>query len=174
MGRNVFSVPIFFIVFRETLEAAIIVSVLCSLVEQIAHEDSTRSAATTVVDAKDRPADAPQTPDALAAQPELESPEDAAVRAKRFIRRMRWQIFSGSLLGLLIAIAIGAAFIAVWFTKAADLWAKSEELWEGTRPSYAPAATLPLTTLCRYLRADRVHHDLRHGRDDAQNGPRQG
>lgn len=30
-----FSVPIFFIVFRETLEAAIIVSVLLGLVEQI-------------------------------------------------------------------------------------------------------------------------------------------
>ena len=32
---TVFSVPIFFIVFRETLEAAIIVSVLLGLVEQI-------------------------------------------------------------------------------------------------------------------------------------------
>ena len=31
----------------------------------------------------------------------------------------------------MIALAIGAAFIAVWFTKAADLWKKSEELWEG-------------------------------------------
>jgi len=33
--------------------------------------------------------------------------------------------------GLLIALAIGAAFIAVWFTQASDLWKKSEELWEG-------------------------------------------
>lgn len=31
----------------------------------------------------------------------------------------------------MIALAIGAAFIAVWFTKAADLWKKSEALWEG-------------------------------------------
>ena len=29
------------------------------------------------------------------------------------------------------ALAIGAAFIAIWFTQAADLWNKSEELWEG-------------------------------------------
>jgi high-affinity iron transporter len=28
-------------------------------------------------------------------------------------------------------LAVGAAFIAVWFTKASDLWAKSEDLWEG-------------------------------------------
>ena len=34
-------------------------------------------------------------------------------------------------MGLLIALAIGAAFIAVWFTQASDLWKKSEELWEG-------------------------------------------
>ena len=38
MGKNLFSVPIFFIVFRETLEAAIIVSVLLGLAEQIVHE----------------------------------------------------------------------------------------------------------------------------------------
>ncbi|EKM56527.1 uncharacterized protein PHACADRAFT_253706 [Phanerochaete carnosa HHB-10118-sp] len=44
---------------------------------------------------------------------------------------MRWQIFLGSFLGLFIALAVGAAFIAVWFTKASDLWSKSEELWEG-------------------------------------------
>jgi high-affinity iron transporter len=41
------------------------------------------------------------------------------------------QIFAGAGLGLLIALAVGAAFIAVWFTQASDLWAKSEELWEG-------------------------------------------
>lgn len=34
---NVFSVPIFFIVFRETLEAVIIISVLLGIVEQIAN-----------------------------------------------------------------------------------------------------------------------------------------
>lgn len=33
--------------------------------------------------------------------------------------------------GFLLALSIGAAFIAVWFTQASDLWAKSENLWEG-------------------------------------------
>jgi hypothetical protein len=41
------------------------------------------------------------------------------------------QIFTGSAFGFLIAAAIGAAFLAIWFTKASDLWKKSEELWEG-------------------------------------------
>lgn len=42
-----------------------------------------------------------------------------------------FQIFAGSALGFLIAATIGAAFLAVWFTKASDLWQKSEDLWEG-------------------------------------------
>lgn len=41
------------------------------------------------------------------------------------------QIALGSALGLFIALAVGAAFIAVWFTQAANLWSKTEELWEG-------------------------------------------
>lgn len=136
MGKNVFSVPIFFIVFRETLEAAIIVSVLLGLVEQIVHEDK----ALRPVAAAEKPEGDRDSADALAEQPELESTEDAGLRKKRFLRRMRWQIFAGSFVGLFIALAVGAAFIAVWFTKASNLWAKSEELWEGTN------------VVCRYRR----------------------
>jgi high-affinity iron transporter len=33
--------------------------------------------------------------------------------------------------GLLAAVAIGSAFIAVWFTRTSDLWTNLEELWEG-------------------------------------------
>lgn len=47
MVRNLFSLPIFFIVFRETLEAAIIVSVLLGLAEQIVHEDPAQFGDTT-------------------------------------------------------------------------------------------------------------------------------
>ncbi|KAF7790000.1 hypothetical protein EIP86_000948 [Pleurotus ostreatoroseus] len=131
MGKNVFSVPIFFIVFRETLEAAIIVSVLLGLVEQIAYEDAASNTPSLIEDPEKRATSSdPNSPD-LADAPSLQSPEQHAADTKRFIRRMRWQIFLGSGLGLLIALAIGAAFIAVWFTKAADLWAKSEDLWEG-------------------------------------------
>ena len=134
MGKNVFSVPIFFIVFRETLEAAIIVSVLLGLVEQIVHDDGlTPSPTPNVEDANNGSSDnnSGQLVEQLAEQPVLDDNLDDAARKRRFIRRMRWQIFAGSLIGLTIALAIGAAFIAVWFTKASDLWAKSEALWEG-------------------------------------------
>lgn len=43
MARDLFSVPIFFIVFRETLEAAIIISVLLGLVEQIVREPTSKA-----------------------------------------------------------------------------------------------------------------------------------
>lgn len=39
-GKNVFSVPIFFVLFRETVEAGIVVSCLLSLVDQLAPVDS--------------------------------------------------------------------------------------------------------------------------------------
>lgn len=144
MGKNVFSVPIFFIVFRETLEAAIIVSVLLGLVEQIANDDSLSSSPSNSNNNNEKSSSDGNSGE-LAEQPVLESEVDAAARKKRFIRRMRWQIFAGSVIGLFIALAIGAAFIAVWFTKASDLWAKSEELWEGKRVTRILYTSLCLT-----------------------------
>ncbi|WVQ98338.1 hypothetical protein IAU59_005461 [Kwoniella sp. CBS 9459] len=117
MGHNYFDVPIFFIVFRETIEAGIIISVLLSFVEQLmltgklASEDNS----TTSVD---NPAAANG------------SPEDLEKRRK-LIRRMRIQIWAGTISGFLLALAIGAAFIAVFYTKVNDLWAKTEQIWEG-------------------------------------------
>ncbi|KAI5475027.1 iron permease FTR1 [Pseudohyphozyma bogoriensis] len=105
---NLFSVPIFFIVLRETIEAAIIVSVLLSLVENLIDRN-----------------------DALKG-PEGEGAEDGEARRKRVVRSMRVQIWAGTLVGLFIAVCIGAAFIAVFFTTLNDLWGSSEEIWEGT------------------------------------------
>ncbi|KAF9530010.1 Ftr1 protein [Crepidotus variabilis] len=117
MAKNLFSVPIFFIVFRETLEASIIIAVLLSLAKQIVQEDSHSSVPSTV------DSDIKEETDGQIV--------DGNVRRQRLIRKMRIQILIGAACGLLLALAIGAAFIAVWFTKASDLWAKSEELWEG-------------------------------------------
>jgi high-affinity iron transporter len=200
MARNLFSVPIFFIVFRETLEAAIIVAVLLGLVEQIVHDDSgvlAGAGSTTLgpnnagtgpgndvdkdVDEKKGAttpsADVPTLNTSNRTNSNIDEPDqkhlaevDAHINRKRLIRKLRIQvsrssertfmtchfigtlhsclrrasliqfrmlnrhfrqIFSGAALGFLLALAIGAAFIAVWFTQAADLWQKSEELWEG-------------------------------------------
>ncbi|KAJ3865426.1 iron permease FTR1 [Lentinula novae-zelandiae] len=126
MTKNLFSVPIFFIAFRETLEAAIIVSVLLGLAEQIVYEDpgrftQERTVTSTTDESKQ---DNPEQDLAVAA--------DEEVQRRRLIRKLRIQIFAGAGIGLLIALSVGAAFIAVWFTQAANLWANTEELWEGS------------------------------------------
>ncbi|KAF9355641.1 high-affinity iron permease [Mortierella sp. AD094] len=89
MGSDYFSVPIFFIIFRETTEAAIIVSVLLSFLSQVITEDH-------------------------------------AMR-----KRLARQVWGGTALGLIISLAIGAAFIVVWNKYATNLWATSEGIWVG-------------------------------------------
>ncbi|KAF9357206.1 hypothetical protein BGX26_004079 [Mortierella sp. AD094] len=89
-GTDYFSVPIFFILFRETTEAAIIVSVLLTFLKQVLSDD--RSAQ----------------------------------------RRLTIQVWGGTALGLFISIAIGVAFIVVWNKYSNNIWASSEEIWEGS------------------------------------------
>ncbi|KAF9644255.1 iron permease FTR1 [Thelephora ganbajun] len=131
---NVFSVPIFFIVFREALETAIIISVLLGVVEQIANTRLGGDSPPVTESEKEK-----QNTESgvLEAPPSLPSNDgdDASSdedKRKKLLRKLRIQIFVGSGVGLLVALAIGAAFVAVWFTKASDLWKKSEQLWEGT------------------------------------------
>ncbi|KAI0252946.1 iron permease FTR1 [Lactifluus subvellereus] len=125
MARNLFSIPIFFIVFRETLETSIILSVLLGLVEQIVRKDSNVSGGQNTSPSLN------ENEEGNISSQELSGNEDGP-RTKRLIRKMRLQIFAGSALGFLIAAIIGATFLAIWFTKASNLWQKSEELWEGS------------------------------------------
>ncbi|TXT15962.1 hypothetical protein VHUM_00465 [Vanrija humicola] len=111
-STNVFYVPIFFIVFRETIEAAIIVSVLLSFVEQLMTTGRL----------------SPNETDEHAFG---DHDQEHNAQVKTLIKRMRWQIWAGTLTGLLISLIIGAAFIAVFYTKLNDLWAKTEQIWEG-------------------------------------------
>lgn len=85
MGKNLFSVPIFFIVFRETLEAAIIISVLLGLVEQIVQDDPNRLTNVVQTTAGD------STDDSLPS-PVASDPEDATIRSRRLIRKLRIQV----------------------------------------------------------------------------------
>ncbi|KAL2914215.1 high-affinity iron permease [Polyrhizophydium stewartii] len=89
---NVFSVPIFFILLRETLEASIIISVMVALIDKLA---------------------------------------ETSVRFRDLAGPLRRRVWLGTLSGLLLSLAIGAAFLAVWYKYAVNLWAKAEVLWEG-------------------------------------------
>ncbi|KAF8691069.1 hypothetical protein AX14_002825 [Amanita brunnescens Koide BX004] len=123
MVKNLFSVPIFFIVFRETIEAAIIVSTLLGLAQQIAYDtqsptDNTTSTSNDINKERDGASTIP--------------PAEETVTVRQLARKLKIQIFAGAAVGIVIALAIGAAFIAVWFTKANDLYSKAEVLWEAT------------------------------------------
>jgi len=89
---NVFAPQIFFIVFRECLEAVIVVSVLLSFLRQ-----------------------------------SLGQPDQDQKIYKRLVK----QVWMGSILGVVICMIIGGAFIGVFYGLGHDIWSESEDLWEG-------------------------------------------
>jgi high-affinity iron transporter len=102
MAKNLFSVPIFFIVFRETLEAVIIIAVLLGLVEQLVHagEDDSRSPTTLVAGHEKAETASDHTPKSERGVPVLENQDDATTESavdratanKRLIRKMHIQV----------------------------------------------------------------------------------
>ncbi|KAF0438416.1 iron permease FTR1 [Gigaspora margarita] len=55
-------------------------------------------------------------------------PDDKDSNLRKYFKKQLW---IGSLSGLLAALLIGGAFIAVFYTVAKNLWAQSEAAWEG-------------------------------------------
>jgi high-affinity iron transporter len=62
-------------------------------------------------------------------------------------------VILGALSGLAVAFAIGAAFLAVFYTQANDLYGKAEELWEGIFCLIAVLLITPMSLAI--LRADK-------------------
>lgn len=85
MSKSLFSVPIFFIVFRETLEAAIIISVLLGLVEQIVQEDPNRATNPLAAITNDFKESSDSTP-------VPSDPEEQNSRRRLLIRKLRIQV----------------------------------------------------------------------------------
>ena len=85
MTRNLFSVPIFFIVFRETLEAAIIVASLLGLVKQIVYSHFHTLGSQEPISEEEGKKGSGDT-----AVREVSDDEDA-LRKRRLLRKMRLQ-----------------------------------------------------------------------------------
>ena len=84
MTHNLFSVPIFFIVFRETLEASIIIATLLGLVEQLVYS-SFHSLEGQIQSSEDEKKES-----VVMSSPEV-SDVDERLRKRRFLRKMRFQ-----------------------------------------------------------------------------------
>jgi len=101
---NVFAVPIFFIVFRETLETVIVVSVLLSFLKQ-----------------------------------QLGPERDPVV-----YRKLRKQVWLGTLVGFAICLVIGCGMIGAFYGLGTDKWASTEDIWEGV---FALIASLVISVM---------------------------
>jgi high-affinity iron transporter len=114
MTVQVFAVPVFFIVFRETLETAIIVSVLLAFLKQ--------------------------TLDGPDANKTIYKKLVKQVRTSLFSvspRILTPQVWLGTGLGLIICLIIGGALIGTFYGLGKDKWASTEYYWEAAFAIFA-------------------------------------
>ncbi|KAK3490246.1 iron permease FTR1/Fip1/EfeU [Neurospora hispaniola] len=137
---QLFSVPIFLLVFRETIETSIIVSVLLVFLKQTLASPSSSSpaeaisrAAATTAAAAAADDDELKPPSSTNNNNNSDSPQQPVVVDLRVYNALRRQILLGTVLGFILCIAIGGAVIGVFYTLGVNKWESSgaELNWEG-------------------------------------------
>ncbi len=131
MAVDVFSVPVFLVVFRESLETVIIVSVLLAFLKQTLGRPDTelQELSTQEQQTQHRENAATSTPAAADSTTATTTPlPDPRLSP---YRRLVRQVWAGTLAGLLLCCVVAAALIAVFYTLGADRWGASEETYEG-------------------------------------------
>lgn len=131
---NAFSVPVFFIVFRETLEAAIIISVLLAFIKQ-----SLGTPTTEVSDITNHPEYDPENPEKVLSPVEVSADSSSGdafagqseAEKKELQKKLIRQVWFGAGFGLLICFVLGGTFIGVFYSLDKNLWSSFEDLWEG-------------------------------------------
>ncbi|GMM36398.1 hypothetical protein DASC09_037230 [Saccharomycopsis crataegensis] len=109
-----FSLDIFFIMFRETLECVIIVSVLLAFLEQ--NQEFVK--------------DNTEEPPLLSSEIDREAVNEN-ISDNFLYNNLRLQVWFGAFCGVVACLIIGALFILVFYQLDIDLWSKSEHYWEG-------------------------------------------
>ncbi|KAI5955448.1 FTH2 [Candida theae] len=105
--EDYFSIQIFFIILRETLESAIIISVLLSFINQRSHKSDASSTTTN------------------------SAASNASSHLQRVQRKLKIQVWVGAVLGLFICFLIGLVFILAFYFIGKDYWSYTERVWEG-------------------------------------------
>lgn len=140
--EDYFSVQVFFIVLRETLELAIIISVLLAFVNQSFPDDPPAKFKSVVSPSSD--------PDLTAS----ESP------AKTQLRTLKFHIWVGGLCGFLVCLVVGAIILTVFYVVGSDLWATTEHYWEG---AFSILASIIISVMgIKMLRVNRMQQKWKH------------
>ena len=99
-----FSIQIFFIILRETIETGIIISVLLSFIEQqFKFKEGVND----------------------------EQREEDERKNEEVKKKMKRQVFVGAGLGLSVCLILGSIFIAAFNFLGKDYWSYTERIWEG-------------------------------------------
>lgn len=141
--EDYFSVQVFFIVLRETLELAIIISVLLAFVNQTLH------------DSKQKPAKIVQTYGESSNS--VQKPESSS---ESQLHMLKVHIWVGGLCGFLVCLVVGAVILTVFYVIGNDLWATTEHYWEG---AFSILASVIISLMgVKMLRVNRMQQKWKH------------
>lgn len=133
--NNYFSVQVFLIVLRETLELAIIMSVLLAFIKQSFSSNNplnyNRSTLNTnhIVDGDETSGVLQETGDSEISDVQH---TNLAVENTSIYKYLRLQIWIGGLLGVTCCLIIGSIILAIFYIIGKDFWSVAEHYWEGT------------------------------------------
>ncbi|CAG86020.2 DEHA2C06336p [Debaryomyces hansenii CBS767] len=132
---NYFSVQVFLIVLRETLESAIIISVLLAFIKQSFNSNNLLNSNHNTLN-KNHIVDGDETSEVLHETGHSEISDDqhtsVAVDNSSIYNYLRLQIWIGGLLGVTCCLIIGSIILAIFYIIGKDFWSVTEHYWEGT------------------------------------------
>lgn len=140
-----FSVQVFFIIFRETVETVIIVSVLLAFLNRGFGAQALKD--NNVIDDEGQPLNSlpnDESNQSLLEETHLLSSNSnnatsttiyqgnakMSQTSKIVYRRLFIQVWVGAILGLLVCLVIGSFFVFAFYHLGRDLWGATEKLWE--------------------------------------------
>ncbi|KAG5461860.1 MAG: hypothetical protein BJ554DRAFT_5884, partial [Olpidium bornovanus] len=144
-----FSIPVFFVVFRETIEAAVIVSVLLAFLSRTLRHKHPRLHKMMRLQVNSWTW---KTASALE-NCGLGGPSERAVRRSFFFfPRFYPKVWAGTAVGLAVSLAVGMTFVVLWDQLSAS-WEANEALYEG----------IFCLVACVFVTMEEYHPDNRQG-----------
>lgn len=132
---NYFSVQVFLIVLRETLELAIIISVLLAFIKQSFNSNNLLNSNLSTLN-KNHIVDGDETSEVLQETSHSEISDEhhiiLAVDDSSIFKYLRLQIWIGGLLGVTCCLIIGSIILAIFYIIGKDFWSVTEHYLEGT------------------------------------------